>query len=304
VKANNNGTMIGFEYPDLRGLPVEDETYMQSIFSFLGVVELKENDERYKSKYSGWRSYGSNDPSGYAIIDQMPPYKYPNVDDNKVYVLVGKILSASEKPKYSKPASIEGKLNIIVPCCNKSGHNYFIPHNNVLYELDNIDGRKSIVGIISSNIPNLVGLKYDKENNEFVEYELDEHYSVEVVDDYYHPEADDTTIQYQFPTERHFANVNKIYAFIPASNDTNDYDVVYIPDLRGLTMDEVEDYETHFNITAIGECISSYGSNVIADQFPRGGVWRIKKGVDKVKLLIMCGMNGYHIIARLLNYII
>ncbi len=303
IMASNNITN-GFEYPDLRGLPIEDEAYMQSIFSFLGVTELKENGRRFIAKYSGWRSYNSGDPVGYAIIDQMPPYKYPNVANNKVYVLAGKLLQNEKKPVYKKPDSISPKMNIIVPCCNLHGNNYYMPHNNILYELDNIEGRVSIAGILESNIPNLVGQKYDAESNKLVDYELDENYIIEVIDDYYHKNADGTTILYQFPTNRHFANVDKIYIVVPTSNNINDYDIVLIPDLRGLTINEINHYSSIFDIKIIGECVSAYSHNIIADQFPRGGVWFCKKGVEKIKLYVMLGMGNYHIISRLLNYVI
>lgn len=299
-----------FKYPDLRGLPIDDRDDFEQLLMFLGVHELyiNEEDERFKVKWSGWRKLGDNDPIGEVVVDQMPPFGYPitykqdGTPNKYIYLCVGNILIGTQKAKRKKVSGVDAKLSYLIQCVNLHGNNYIMPANNVIYELDDeFDKRLSIAGTISSNIPNLIGMKWDGEKIE--DYELDEALELETTDLYYHPYADGETIKYQFPTHRHFLYGSKIIIGVPQSSDINDYEVIYIPDLRGLTSTEIEAaYQNSFDIVSLGKCVSSFSENIVADQFPRGGVWRIKKGYDKIKIWILYGNKTTNIEAKVLNY--
>lgn len=299
-----------FKYPDLRGLPIDDKDDFEDLLMFLGVHELyiNEEDERFKVKWSGWRKLGDNDPIGEVVVDQMPPFGYPitykqdGTPNKYIYLCVGNILIGTQKAKRKKVSGVDAKLSHLIQCVNLHGNNYIMPANNVIYELDDeFDKRLSIAGTISSNIPNLIGMKWDGEKIE--DYELDEALELETTDLYYHPYADGETIKYQFPTHIHFLYGSKIIIGVPQSSDINDYEVIYIPDLRGLTSTEIEAaYQNNFDIVSLGKCVSSFSENIVADQFPRGGVWRIKKGYDKIKIWILYGNKSTNIEAKVLNY--
>ena len=315
IKNDTSISKPSFDYPDLRGIVIDE--YFNELKNFLGIQEIfwDSNNTRHATECSGWRKYSDNDPSGQVIIDQLPPYKFPvaiineNIATGMMFT-IGKINENKEVPIRKKALTVN-KIYYPSYCINYSAHAYISPSNNVIYKLkEPFENRIGIARSLESNIPNLIDkqIEYIEGQWKIKDYELGYEYKILINNDYYHPSADGNTIKYQFPNDGHFivtfSEEHKIiiYLFVPDNNEKENYNNIYIPNLRGLNNIEIEKYNNLFEIINLGICNSSFSKTIVADQFPRGGVWYIKKEINKPKIFILNGANSGNIISKILNY--
>ncbi|MEM4203188.1 MAG: S8 family serine peptidase [Candidatus Methanomethylicaceae archaeon] len=309
LRAPANSIDKELEYPDLRGLPIDNESHLSQLLTYLGFSEAP---SRLTLTNCGWRYYDVGDFNGYVIVDQIPPYKYPfnkDINDRQLMFVVAPTLTGSASVERDKVTSISIVKSLPADVCNVSGITYIAPNNSVRYKHASSSDRIAIYGAKKPNVPNLIGRKVDQ-SGRIEGHNKEEIYVYDFLYRFYHPNADGETIWYQFPTHRHFFIIdynnqnynNKLHLFVPLSNDLRNFEAVIIPDLRGLTLSELQRYAYDFDLIFVGRCISSYKENEVADQFPRGGVWFIEKNVIEPPIYILLGNGKTNLVSKLLNY--
>jgi len=277
---------------------------VDSVLPYLGMVRGKFTEGTKTQEYlylssCGWKpnekivSENETDENKmYFVVDQLPSHHYPHlfVDDMgrpNVYLAVSKL---SDKPEYKYDEPAKTVLQYAMPT------RYAINSrlNHWRYKLD--ETKNTIFNFIPcinggmQIVPSVLDCS-DEDLENYIETYTIENYA-------YSPLPD--KISYQFPPPKACCMYDKIVAFKCVDADIKNYELVVVPSLKHININDIADLFPDLEVINIGYMPYYFGGR-IAIQFPRPGVWYLKKINNKVRIYTLTATSDYKITSRIYN---